>query len=61
MDLEKLLTEDLFIIGSIEADEDNLLAYDDFDRMFRLIQKHATLRVCHELEVDAERRIEMLE
>ena len=46
IDLEKLLREDLFIIGNIEPDEDNLLSFSDFDRMFRIIQKHATFRVC---------------
>ena len=56
-----MLREDLFIIGNIEPDEDDLLSFSDFDRMFRIIQKHATFRVCQELEADAEERIKLLD
>ena len=60
MDLKTLLEEDLFIIGKIEVEEDGLLSYNDFDRLFRIIQKHATFRVANELECDSEKRLQFL-
>lgn len=61
MDLKKQLEEDLFIIGKIEVEDDGLLSYNDFDRLFRIIQKHATFRVANELECDAEMRLKFLQ
>jgi hypothetical protein len=44
-EVEKILKEDLFIIGNIRplVDQD-LLSYDDFDRIYRIAQKHIRLR-----------------
>lgn len=56
---EDLLEEDLFIVGRIE-EEDGSLTFNDFDRLFRIIQKHATLRLCDELETDAKKRVDLL-
>ncbi len=47
-------------MGKVEPDEEGLLAFNDFDRLFRIIQKHATFRICAELEADAEQRISLL-
>jgi hypothetical protein len=56
---EDLLEEDLFILGRVE-EEDGTLSFNDFDRLFRIIQKHATLRLCDELEGDAKKRVDLL-
>ena len=36
-DFDKLLKEDLFLLGNIETDEEGLLDFNDFDRLFRVI------------------------
>ena len=43
--LQQQLNDDLFIIGIIKPSETGLLCFEDFDRIFRIIQKHATLRL----------------
>lgn len=60
-DAKEMLQEDLFIMGRIELEEDGLLSYNDFNRIFRIVQKHAQFRVVNELEMDAQKRIEFLE
>ena len=45
MDYEELLKNDLFLLGYIQKDEDGLISFNDLDRLVRIIQKHAYLRV----------------
>ena len=47
-------------MGRIEVEDDGLLSYNDFDRLFRIIQKHATFRVANDLEMDLENRVQFL-
>ena len=58
--LETMLEDDLFIIGIIQPQDDGLLAFEDFDRTFRLIQKHALLRLDILLEEDTDKRLNLL-
>jgi len=60
VDYDQMLKEDLFILGRIEEEEDGMLSFNDFDRLFRVIQKHATLRLIDELENDAQKRVSIL-
>jgi hypothetical protein len=60
VDFDKLLEDDLFLQGYIEKDEDGLLTYNDMDRLFRLIQKHAFLRLIKTLEDLADKRQQCL-
>ena len=48
-------------MGRIEVEDDGLLSYNDFDRLFRIIQKHATFRVAYDLEMDSKNRVEFLQ
>ena len=41
-------------------DDDELLSYEDFDRLSRVIQKHAILRIDLVLEQDIQRRLNVL-
>ena len=42
--MDKILEEDLYTIGYITPQDDTgLLSFDDFDRVFRIIQKHGEL------------------
>ena len=44
-EVEEVLSNDLFILGIIKPIDDNgLLSYHDFDRVYRIIQKHARFR-----------------
>jgi hypothetical protein len=61
--LDKLLKNDLFIGGLIrprEYSDRYLLSYEDFDRVFRIIQKHAMLRLDLALEEGTEKRLNLL-
>jgi len=61
--LDKILNNDLFIVGLVRAKEYTdryLLSYEDFDRVFRIIQKHAMLRLDLLLEEGTEKRLNLL-
>lgn len=61
--LDKILKNDLFIAGLVrpkELTDRFLLSYEDFDRVFRLIQKHAMLRLDLLLEEATEKRLGLL-
>ena len=45
VDFDKLLEDDLFLLGYIEKDEDGLLTFNDMDRLQRIIEKHVFLRL----------------
>lgn len=63
IEYEKLLLNDLFIIGiirPIEHSDRYLLTYEDFDRVFRVINKHAILRLDLLLADDTEKRLNLL-
>jgi hypothetical protein len=60
-ELDRLLEEDLFTIGIIRAnDHTDLLSYEDFDRVYRIIQKHANLRLNIILEEESMKRLNLL-
>lgn len=61
MDFEELLKNDLFLIGYIQKDEDGLISFNDLDRLVRIIQKHAYLRVAQRLDDLAEERLMYIE
>jgi len=50
MELEELLKNDIFLLGYILKDDDGLIQFNDLDRLVRIIQKHAFLRVAQTLE-----------
>jgi hypothetical protein len=61
--LDKILFNDLFIAGTVRPKEHTdtyLLSYEDFDRVFRIIQKHAILRLDLLLEEGTEKRLNLL-
>ena len=61
--LDKILKNDLFIAGLVrpkELTDRFLLSYEDFDRVFRLIQKHAMLSLDLLLEEATEKRLGLL-
>ena len=60
MDYEELLKNDLFLLGYIHKDEDGLISFNDLDRLVRIIQKHAYLRVAQRLDDLAEERLEYI-
>ena len=41
---EAQLKQDLFILGRIELDEDGQLSLEDWDRIFRIVNKHVLLQ-----------------
>lgn len=58
-----MLENDLFIAGLIRPQEYSdrySLTYEDFDRIFRIIQKHAIHRLDLELEDETEKRLTLL-
>lgn len=58
-DLDAMLEEDLFILGNIHASDESL-SFNDFDRIFRIIQKHAIKRLIFQQEVDSQERVNLL-
>jgi len=49
------------VLGLINTQEDTgLLSYEDFDRLFRIIQKHATLRLDMMMQEETARRLNLL-
>lgn len=55
-----MLKNDLFLLGYIHKDEDGLISFNDLDRLVRIIQKHAYLRVAQRLDDLAEERLEYI-
>jgi hypothetical protein len=61
VDFEELLKNDIFLLGYIEKDDDGLISFNDLDRLVRIIQKHAHLRVASKLDDLAEERLDYLD
>lgn len=61
VDYEELLINDLFLLGYIDKDDDGLISFYDLDRLVRIIQKHAYLRVAQRLDDLAEERLSYIE
>lgn len=59
-ELNRSLEQDIFIMGIINPNEDGLLNFEDFDRLIRIIQKHAFIRLDIILEEDSEKRLNIL-
>ena len=63
-ELDSLLEKDLFVLGIIKpllTDDDRyLLCFEDFDRVFRIVQKHAIMRLDIYLERETEKRCNLL-
>ena len=55
-----MLKNDLFLLGYITKDEDGLISFNDLDRLVRIIQKHAYLRVAQKLDELADSRLEYI-
>lgn len=62
--MDSLLEKDLFILGIIKPllteDDRYLLCFEDFDRVFRIVQKHAIMRLDIYLERETEKRCNLL-
>jgi len=40
-----MLDNDLFILGKIILQDDGLLKFSDFDRIYRIVLKHASIKL----------------
>ena len=59
-ELQKQLEADLFILGRIAVDEEGLLPFEDWDRIFRIVNKHVLLQSEVLLAQDCRARVELL-